>query len=151
MRFTSNAVSREVGVCFGNPGPGTTNMVSGMLEADSACVPVVALSNGTVSRFDGAGALQELDVMTLMRPVTKWSSQLRDPAAMPWLMRRAFHVARNGRPGSVFVEVPGDLGLREAEIEDYASAGPRLRSRPSSDAVEALVGWCSIGPIRRRI
>jgi acetolactate synthase-1/2/3 large subunit len=138
MAYGYARVAREVGVCFGNPGPGTTNMVSGMLEADSACVPVVALSNGTVSRFDGAGALQELDVMTLMRPVTKWSSQLRDPAAMPWLMRRAFHVARNGRPGSVFVEVPGDLGLREAEIEDYASAGPRLRSRPSSDAVEAL-------------
>ena len=138
MAYGYARVSREVGVCFGNPGPGTTNMVSGMLEADSACVPVVALSNGTVSRFDGAGALQELDVMTLMRPVTKWSSQLRDPAAMPWLMRRAFHVARNGRPGSVFVEVPGDLGLREAEIEDYRSAGPRLRARPSSDAVEAL-------------
>ena len=138
MAYGYARVARKVGICFGNPGPGTTNMVSGLLEADSACVPVIGLSNGTVTRFDGAGALQELDVPTLMRPVTKWSARLSNPAQMPWIMRRAFHVARSGRPGSVFVEVPGDLGLQEAEMDAYRSAGPRVRSRPTADAIEAL-------------
>ncbi len=50
MAYGYARVARKVGVCFGNPGPGTTNMVSGMLEADSACVPVIGLSNGTVTR-----------------------------------------------------------------------------------------------------
>ena len=67
--------------------------------------------------------------MTLMRPVTKWSSQLRDPAAMPWLMRRAFHVARNGRPGSVFVEVPGDLGLRRGGDRGLPQRRPAAAAR----------------------
>ena len=138
MAYGYARVARRVGICFGNPGPGTTNMVSGLLEADSACVPVIGLSNGTVTRFDGAGALQELDVPTLMRPVTKWSARLSNPAQMPWIMRRAFHVARSGRPGSVFVEVPGDLGLQEVEMDAYRSAGPRVRSRPTADAIEAL-------------
>jgi acetolactate synthase-1/2/3 large subunit len=138
MAYGYARAARKVGVCFGNPGPGTTNMVSGMLEADSACAPVIGLSNGTVTRFDGAGALQELDVQTLMRPVTKWSAKLSNPAQMPWIMRRAFHLARSGRPGSVFVEVPGDLGLVETEMDAYRSAGPRVRSRATAEAVEAL-------------
>ena len=138
MAYGYARVSREVGICFGNPGPGTTNMVSGLLEADSACVPLIGLSNGTCVRHDGAGALQELDVQTLMRPVTKWSAKLSHPAKMPWLMRRAFQLARNGRPGSVFLEVPGDLALLPGELEPYRSAGPRLRSRPDAESVEAL-------------
>ncbi len=112
-------------------------MVSGLLEADSGCVPLIGLSNGTPLRYDGAGALQELDVQTLMRPVTKWSAKLTDPRKMPWIMRRAFHLARSGRPGSVFVEVPGDLGLVEAEMEAYQPA-PVVRSRPTRESIEAL-------------
>ncbi len=138
MAYGYARVARRPGICFGNPGPGTTNMVSGMLEADSACVPVIGMSNGTVTRHDGAGALQELDVQTLMRPVTKWSAKLSNPAQMPWLMRRAFHVSQTGRPGSVFLELPGDLGLTEVEMDPYRSAGPRVRSRPTADAIEAL-------------
>lgn len=138
MAYGYARVAREVGVCFGNPGPGTTNMVSGLLEADSACVPVLALSNGTVLRHDGAGALQELDVQTLMRPVTKWSTRLSHPAKMPWTMRRAFQLARTGRPGSVFVEVPGDLAFVETDHEPYRALGAPLRSRPDAASVEAL-------------
>ena len=118
-------------------GRAPTNMVSGMLEADSACVPVVALSNGTVSRFDGAGALQELDVMTLMRPVTKWSSQLRDPAADA--MAHAPRLPRRPQRAPGVGVRRGARRPRPARGRDRGlpSARPRLRSRPSSDAVEA--------------
>ena len=137
MAYGYARASRQVGVCFGNPGPGTTNMVSGLLEATRPASRV-ALCNGTVSRFDGAGALQELDVMTLMRPVTKWSSQLRDPAAMPWLMRRAFHLAVQ-RPAGLRVPRAARRP-RPARDRDRGLPlrRPAARARPRADDVEAL-------------
>ena len=106
MAYGYARASRTVGIAFGNPGPGTTNMVSGILEADSACVPLIALSNGTVTRNDGAGALQELDVQTLMRPVTKWSTKVLHADRMGWTMRRAFQPAMPRRRDRVDVETP---------------------------------------------
>src|SRR5690606_19153647 len=98
-----------------NPGPGISNLVSGLLEATSGSVPVVALANGVVQKHEGMGAFQELDTRTLMKPVTKWAERVTDITRLPWVMQRAFSIARNGRPGATFVEVPSDLSGAVAE------------------------------------
>ncbi|MEQ9643265.1 MAG: thiamine pyrophosphate-binding protein [Alphaproteobacteria bacterium] len=122
-------------VCFGNPGPGITNMVTGLLEATSGSLPVIALSNGSPASSMGMGAFQELDSVPMMRPVTKWAERIVDASATPWVMQRAFSLAVNGRPGAVFIDVPSDLGLRPAEIPDYRPSLGRHLSRADADAV----------------
>ena len=133
----------EPGVVFSNPGPGTTNLVSGLLEATSGSVPVVAIANGVVQRQDGMGAFQELDTHTLMKPVTKWSDRVTDVVRVPWIMQRAFSIARNGRPGATFVEIPSDLGGVTAPMPAYVASVSRQRSRPDAAAVEAATSLIS--------
>ena len=124
-------------VCFGNPGPGITNMATGLLEATSGCLPVICIANGVSAANDGKGAFQELDSVALMRPVCKWAVRASLPERVPWLLERAFSIARNGKPGAVFIDIPSDLGLTEAEIPSYHRAQPRHRSRGDETAVQA--------------
>lgn len=124
-------------VCFGNPGPGITNMVTGLLEATCGSLPVICLSNGVPMASDGRGAFQELDSVSLMRPVTKWAVRPSVAEAVPWVMQRAFSLARNGRPGAVFIDIPSDLGLIEAVMPTYAPSLGRQRFRPDPGAVSA--------------
>lgn len=127
------------GVVFSNPGPGTSNLVTGLLEATCGSVPVVALANGVVQSQDGMGAFQELDTRTLMRPVTKWMERVADIRRIPWVMRRAFATARSGRPGAVFVELPSDLADEQAEMDAYHPSSDSARTRPDPELVTRAV------------
>ena len=124
-------------VCFGNPGPGITNMVTGLLEATSGCLPVICITNGVGMATDGQGAFQELDSVALMRPVTKWAVRPTVPETIPWIMQRAFSLAANGKPGAVFIDIPSDLGLVEADMPAYRPALGRLRSRAAEADLKA--------------
>jgi acetolactate synthase-1/2/3 large subunit len=137
MAYAEARLTGRPAVCFGNPGPGTTNMTTGLLEATSGCLPVIALTNGTPASSRGKGAFQELDSIAMMRPVTKWAERPGDPAKVPWVMQRAFSLAVNGKPGAVFVDLPSDMALVEAEIPDYGPSLGKQRSRPDASAIGA--------------
>ncbi|MBT5434575.1 MAG: thiamine pyrophosphate-binding protein, partial [Rhodospirillaceae bacterium] len=153
--YAAARITGQPQVAFGNPGPGITNMTTGMLEAHSASLPVICLSNGVPMGQDGQGAFQELDSVALMRPVTKWATRIVDPATTSWVMARAFQVAMSGRPGPVFIDVPSDIGLALAQIPPYVPAEQPRRSRPDPTDVEqaaALLStarqpilWCGSG------
>jgi acetolactate synthase-1/2/3 large subunit len=153
--YAESRISRRPAVAFGNPGPGITNMATGLLEASSASLPVIVLSNGTPLESDGKGAFQELDSVAHLTPVTKWATRIVDPATTPWVMARAFDVAVNGRPGPVFIDVPSDIGLREVDMPAYRPSLGRHRSRPAADALAAAAElaaaakrpliWCGSG------
>ena len=155
--FAAARVTGKPQVAFGNPGPGITNLVTGMLEAHSASLPVICLANGTPLATDGQGAFQELDSVALMRPVSKWSVRIVDPATTPWVLARAFQIAQAGRPGPVFIDVPSDIGLEPAEMAAYVPAPPKRRSRPDARDVHAAsalmqkarqpVIWCGSGAV----
>ncbi|MBM3524440.1 MAG: thiamine pyrophosphate-binding protein, partial [Alphaproteobacteria bacterium] len=128
-------LARKPGVVFSNPGPGVTKLVTGLLEATSASLPVVAITNGVVVAHDGMGAFQELDTVAMNRPITKWSVRLADPGRINWTIQRAFSIAKNGRPGAVYVDVPSDFADRRVAMEGYVPSVPRLRSRPDATDV----------------
>ena len=130
-------LSAAPAVCFGNPGPGITNMATGLLEATSGCLPVICITNGVAAANDGKGAFQELDSVALMRPVTKWAVRATLAERVPWILERAFSIARNGKPGAVFIDIPSDLGLTEANIPAYRAAQPRHPSRAAPASVKA--------------
>lgn len=155
--YAAARLSRRPQVAFGNPGPGITNLATGLLEAQSASLPVIALANGVPLGNDGRGAFQELDSVAHLAPVTKWATRIVDPATTPWVIARAFDVAQAGRPGPVFIDVPSDLGLAEAEMPAYRPSLGRRRSRPDAKDMAAAaqlvaaarrpILWCGSGAV----
>lgn len=153
--FAAARVTRRPQVAFGNPGPGITNLATGLLEAHSASLPVIALANGVPMGTDGRGAFQELDSVGHLAPVTKWATRIVDPATTPWVIARAFDIAQAGRPGPVFIDVPSDIGLVAVEMPDYRPSMGRRRSRPEADDVACAarliakarrpILWCGSG------
>ena len=137
MAMAESRVLGTVGVCHSSPGPGMTNTVSGLLEAHSACQPIVCICTGTPAEYVGMGAFQEHDGVGVARPVTKWSVRVEHPERIPWTMQRAFAVARGGKPGPVYVEIPSDVGLAAAEMDEYRRIPGPLRSAPDPADVRA--------------
>ena len=107
------------GICYGSPGPGVANLVPGIMEAHSACIPIIAIGSASNLTTTGMGAFQEVDQLSIMKPVTKWSERITLAERVAWVMRRAFSLAANGRPGPVFIEVPKDIGLLESRGPEY--------------------------------
>lgn len=109
------------GVVVATSGPGMTNLITPMQDAICDGVPMVVLcgqaaTNAPADAFQGAPALE------LATPCTKWSYQIKSAAELPFAMDYAFHVAREGRPGPVFIDLPKDLQvqtLTEAAVEEY--------------------------------
>ena len=116
------------GVCFGSSGPGVANLLPGIMEAQSACLPVIAIASASNVANAGMGAFQEADQMSIMKPLTKWCERITGAERVPWVMRRAFSLSANGKPGPVFIEIPKDIGLREAEVPGYVPSRYPLRS-----------------------
>ncbi len=128
-----------VGVCFGSTGPGFTNMLSGILEAQAASTPLVVLSASVSTTHEGLPAFQETDQLAMARPVTKWSYRIPSPERTPWAIRRAFQIARSGCPGPVYVEIPTDLSLQPRAISAYTPSVRPAPPRPDAAALEQLV------------
>ena len=155
--FAQARVTGKPAVCFGNPGPGITNLATGLLEAHSASLPVIALANGVPLASDGQGAFQELDAIAHLKPVTKWAVRIVDPVTTPWVMARAFDIAVNGRPGPVFIELPSDIGLGDVPMPAYQPSLGRHLSRPAAADVAAAARalaqarrpliWCGSGAV----
>jgi len=103
MAMGFSRVTNDPAVCYASPGPGVANLVPGLLEAYSACSPIVALGSSTKMETDQMGGFQENDQIAMVHGVTKWAYRLSLPQKAGWAMNRAFTVATNGRPGPVYV------------------------------------------------
>jgi acetolactate synthase-1/2/3 large subunit len=128
--------SGRAGVCIATSGPGATNLVTGLATACMDNSPVVAIT-GQVSRpMMGRDAFQETDIIGVTLPITKWSVLVEDISSLADTMRKAFAVAREGRPGPVLIDVPKDVqNQRIAYAPRSAPAVPRARPVPDTSAV----------------
>ncbi len=136
MAFAYSKLTREPGICFGSPGPGVTNMVSGMLEAYSGCQPMIMLGASVGLQNEGKGAFQETPQMEIFKLITKWSHRILLSNRANWAMNQAFSQASNGQPGPVYIDVPFDVGLRETEETSYVKSRRPIRVKPSFEAVK---------------
>ena len=136
MAMAEARLTNRVTVAHGSPGPGMTNLVSGMLEAYSACSPVIFITTGAPSRLIGMGAFQENDAVGIARPITKWNVRVERTERIPWTMRRAFAVASTGKPGPVLVEIPADVGTAAVEMEAYRPSPRPLRCAADPEALK---------------
>lgn len=113
-------VRGEPAVVLGGIGPGAANMVSGVVTAYAEGVPLIAISGQRRRNIiypDRGGSFQNVDLLGLYKPVTKWSAGVREWNRIPELVRRAFREALNGRPGPVYLEIPEDIMRADSDAE----------------------------------
>jgi len=110
MAMAYSRLSGKPGVCSASTGPGVANLVPGILEAYSACSPLVTVCPTVNQKTEGMGEFQECDQLGIMKPITKWSARVPQAERIPWFIHRAFSIAMNGQPGPVFLEIPYDVG-----------------------------------------
>ncbi len=110
--FMADAYGRltgRAGVCLGTLGPGATNLVTGMADAFLDRAPVVALTGQTDLSEMHKESHQYIDVVRMMKPVTKWNARVHDPDIIPEAVRKAFAVAEREKPGATHLELPADV------------------------------------------
>ncbi|MBB4793980.1 MULTISPECIES: acetolactate synthase large subunit [Streptomyces] len=99
----------KVGVCMATSGPGATNLVTPIADANMDSVPLVAITGQVVSEAIGTDAFQEADIVGITMPITKHSFLVTKPEDIPRTIAEAFHIASTGRPGPVLVDIPKDV------------------------------------------
>ena len=98
--------SGEVGVCIVTSGPGATNTLTGIADAMLDSTPIVVIAGQVATAALGTDAFQEVDLVGVAQPISKWSYQIRRAADIAWAVDRAFYIARSGRPGPVVLDFP---------------------------------------------
>ena len=101
--------SGRVGVCLATSGPGATNLVTGIADANSDSTPIVAITGNVPSHLLGKNAFQDVDIVSIVRPVTKRAYLVDHVASIPGIVREAFALARGNRPGPVLIDIPKDI------------------------------------------
>lgn len=116
----------KVGVCFATSGPGATNLVTGIATAYMDSVPMVAITCNVTVPLLGKDSFQEIDIAGITTPITKHNFIVKDVTKLADTIRRAFSIARKGRPGPVLVDIPKDVTAATAE---YVSKAVELPGR----------------------
>jgi acetolactate synthase-1/2/3 large subunit len=125
---------RRPGVCMASSGPGTANLVTGVANAFADSAPVVAIGGSSPLSQAGMGAFQETDQVALFRPITRWSERCHDARRIPEYVAAAFRAAIGGKPGPVFLDLPGDVLYRDVPEADVRwTTGTVETTRPSAD------------------
>ena len=101
-------VSGKVGVTLVTSGPGATNTITGIADAMMDSTPIVVIAGQVPSPLLGTDAFQEIDVIGITQPITKWAYQIRKPEEIAWAVSRAFYIASTGRPGPVVLDFAKD-------------------------------------------
>ncbi len=133
----------RVGVAIATSGPGATNTVTGIATAYMDSIPMVIITGQVPTALIGNDAFQEVDIIGITRPCTKHSFLIRDVNDIAGIMKKAFYIARSGRPGPVLVDLPKDVQIAQAEFSypetvEIRSYKPNLAGHPKQ--VEKAVG-----------
>ncbi|MBT5267289.1 MAG: thiamine pyrophosphate-binding protein [Rhodospirillaceae bacterium] len=135
---------RRPGVCMSASGPAMTNLVTGVAHAFADGVPILAIGGAAPTVSQGRGVFQEMDQLSIMRPCTKWCERVHHPARIPELIDKAFRIAMSGKPGPVYLDLPGDILYQDIDEETINWPEPwdpakRPRAAAMPDKVEEIV------------
>ena len=108
--------SGKVGVAIATSGPGATNLVTGIADAQIDSTPMVCITGQVASHLLGSDAFQETDIIGISTPVTKWNYQITKASEIPIIMAKAFYIATSGRPGPVLIDITKDA---QFELFDF--------------------------------
>jgi thiamine pyrophosphate-dependent acetolactate synthase large subunit-like protein len=120
--FAADSVARmtgTIGVAAVTAGPGVTNAITAIKNAQMAQSPILLFGGATATLLKGRGSLQDIDQLSIMTPITKWATSVKTVPALAPTVERAIQIATEGVPGPVFVEVPVDLLYPEATVREW--------------------------------
>src|SRR3990170_6217268 len=106
----------KVGVCVATSGPGATNLITGIANAQMDSVPIVAITGQVATNVMGTDAFQEANSTGITLPIVKHSYLVLDPQEIPQVIKEAFHIASTGRQGPVHIDMPVDMSRAEVEF-----------------------------------
>ena len=118
-------ISGKVGVAMATSGPGATNLITGIADAQIDSTPIVCITGQVPSHLLGSDAFQETDIVGISTPVTKWNHQITKASQIPEIIARAFYIARSGRPGPVLIDITKDAQFEEFDFEYKKCTGVR--------------------------
>ena len=117
--------SGKVGVALATSGPGATNLVTGIADAQIDSTPMVCITGQVASHLLGSDAFQETDIIVISTPVTKWNYQITKASEIPEIMAKAFYIARSGRPGPVLIDITKDAQFEQFDFSYEKCTGIR--------------------------
>ena len=112
-------VSGKTGVVFATSGPGATNLVTGLADAQIDSTPLVCITGQVFAHLLGTDAFQETDIINITMPITKWNYQITDASEIPEILAKAFYIAKTGRPGPVLIDITKNAQLQLFEYIGY--------------------------------
>ena len=118
-------ISGKVGVAMATSGPGATNLITGIADAQIDSTPMVCITGQVASHLLGSDAFQETDIVGISTPVTKWNHQITNAAEIPEVIAKAFYIARSGRPGPVLIDITKDAQFAEFDFQYKKCEGVR--------------------------
>ena len=133
-------VSGRVGVAMATSGPGATNLVTGLADAQIDSTPMVCITGQVPRHLLGSDAFQETDIIGISTPVTKWNYQITKAAEIPEIMAKAFYIAKSGRPGPVLIDITKNAQFEEMEFSYAKCTGVRSyqpSTKPDAVALKA--------------
>ncbi|MDB5031276.1 biosynthetic-type acetolactate synthase large subunit [Mucilaginibacter sp.] len=122
--------SGKVGVVFATSGPGATNLVTGLADAQIDSTPLVCITGQVFAHLLGTDAFQETDVINITTPVTKWNYQVTDANEIPEVIAKAFYIAKSGRPGPVLIDITKNAQIQLFDYEGYTKCDHIRSYRP---------------------
>ena len=131
--------SGEPGVAMVTKGPGRCNAFTAIVNAYTDCVPLVIIFGHSSRKQLAKGMLQEVPYLETFASMAKWAFSVPAPERVPEVFRRAFTLARSGRPGPVIIEIPQDISMAQAELPPYQKMR-RVRFGPDPEDVDTLLG-----------
>ncbi|MBQ0734159.1 biosynthetic-type acetolactate synthase large subunit [Aquimarina celericrescens] len=117
--------SGKVGVAIATSGPGATNFVTGIADAQIDSTPMVCITGQVGSHLLGSDAFQETDIIGISTPITKWNHQVTKAEDIPTILAKAFYIARSGRPGPVLIDITKDAQFGELDFKYSTCKGIR--------------------------
>lgn len=118
-------VTGKVGVAIATSGPGATNLVTGIADAHLDSTPMVVITGQVGSHLLGSDAFQEIDIVGISTPITKWNYQVTKASEIPEVLAKAFYIARSGRPGPVLIDITKDAQFAPLEFSYKKCSGIR--------------------------
>jgi acetolactate synthase I/II/III large subunit len=131
-------LTQKVGVCLSTLGPGATNLTTGVANANMDRSPLLAITGQTNTDQLHKESHQNMDPITMFKPITKWRWSMRNADSIPEIIRRAFKIALEEKGGAVHLELPQDISKIESDIKPIR-ADEALRSRPNKDLIRKAV------------
>jgi acetolactate synthase-1/2/3 large subunit len=128
-------LTQKVGVCLSTLGPGATNLTTGVANANMDRSPVLAITGQTTTDVLHKESHQNMDVVTMFKPITKWSWSISNPDSIPEIIRRAFKISLAEKSGAVHLVLPQDIAKRHSEIKSIRTQ-ELSRSRPNDELIK---------------